>query len=118
MWSATATATTAAALHAASASAGTWVANRPNRPSAAMAASRGQETRRQMAALKAACPARNSAGPPRISQATQADACPVPPCSGRHASDGDVGCRGDDDAAHHDRVDEVIGGPPEPARIG
>ena len=43
------------------------------------AARHWEEIRRQIAALKAACPARNSAGPPRISHAVQADAWPDHP---------------------------------------
>src|SRR6185437_9663365 len=62
----TATATTTAAAQALRARAGMAPAARPSRPRAAIPASRGQDRARHTTSLKAAWPARNSAGPPRI----------------------------------------------------
>ena len=67
---------------------------------------------RHITYLNAACPARNSAGPPRISHAS----------GPRAVDDGAVehllvARRGDDDPGHHHRVDEVVGGPAQPAGV-
>ena len=61
-----ATAMTRAAAQAPRARAGIASAARPSRPSTTIPASRGQDRTRHTTSLKAAWPARNSAGPPRI----------------------------------------------------
>jgi hypothetical protein len=64
-----ATTATVAAAQAARAISGSTGTASASSASTAMPASRGHGTIRHTAYLNAACPARNSAGPPRISQA-------------------------------------------------
>ena len=64
--SAAATAVTRAAAQAASARAGIDLAARPSSARTTIPPTRGHDTYRQTTNLNATCPARNSAGPPRI----------------------------------------------------
>ena len=72
-----ATATTTAAVQAASAASGSCGAGIASNAISAIAASRDQGVTRQTTALNAACPARKSAAPPRIIQIVDAAGRPA-----------------------------------------
>ncbi len=112
----TATATTTPAAQADSVTAPANGASNPSSPSPITAPTRGHDTLRQITNLNAACPARNNAGPTRISPATQPVTGPAPGPA-RSNSRGPVRRRRHDDPGHHHRVDEVISRPAEPPWI-